>query len=352
MQSSDQSNFYQFICDFPKQIESSYHLLENLDFKRYKISYENIVIAGMGGSAIAGDLLQAYLKDDINLPIIVSRNYSIPTFVSSKTLFIACSYSGNTEETLQSYKKARQKKAKTIGIASGGTLNKLASRSKIPFIQIPGGYPPRQALGYMFFALIHLFENLGLIKTKEKEIKETIKMILDIRERNHPKTTHSHNFCNHVAQKLYKKIPVIYSASEYLNPIVTRWRNQLNENAKILSFSNVFPELNHNEIMGWEGPKDLLRDFSIIFLRDSSEHPRNQKRLDITKEILQRNRFQIFEVFSEGNSLLSRIISLIYIGDWVSYYLALLYDKDPYRIDSINFLKDALIQFDEGTKEK
>jgi glucose/mannose-6-phosphate isomerase len=352
MQTSDHSSFYQFICDFPKQIESSYHLLHNLDFKGYKISYENIVISGMGGSAIAGDLLQAFLKEDISLPIFINRNYSIPTYISSKTLFIACSYSGNTEETLQSYKRARQKKAKLIGIASGGTLKKLASRSKIPFVQIPDGYPPRQALGYMYFTLLHLFEILGIVKSKENQIKETIKVILEIRQRNHPKTTHSHNFCNHVAQKLFKKIPVIYSASEYLNPIATRWRNQLNENAKILSFSNVFPELNHNEIMGWEGPKDLLGNFSIIFLRDSSESTRNQKRLDITKEILQRHRFQIFEVFSEGKSLLSRMFSLIYIGDWVSYYLALLYDKDPYRIDSINFLKDALTQLEEGVKGK
>ncbi len=350
MHTSDRSDFYKFICDFPNQIKKSSTFLKEVNIKEFKPPFENIVINGMGGSAIAGDLLKAYLYDGLKVPLLVNRNYTFPDFVGPKTFFIACSYSGNTEETLHAYQLALKKKAQILAIASGGELEKKATKSSIPFIKIPGDYPPRQALGYLFFPILFLLNEMGIIKVKTKDINETVEVTKDLRERCHPKKTQSHNLSNQIAQKLYKKIPIIYSAANIFEPVVIRWRNQFNENSKVLSFSNVFPELNHNEIMGWEAPKEILSNLNIILLRDPSESPRNKRRLEITKDIFQNNHFPIIEVFGEGKSTLARIFSMIYIGDWVSYYLALLYDKDPYKIKSINLLKETLSQYKDYEK--
>jgi glucose/mannose-6-phosphate isomerase len=347
MHISDHSNFYKFICDFPNQINKSAILLKGLKLKSIGTQFDSIVLNGMGGSAIAGDLLAAYLKHDLTIPFFVNRNYNLPDFVGQNTLVIYCSYSGNTEETLFSFNTAIEKKAHLIAITSGGKLAKLTEQYKIPFIKIPGGYPPRQALGYMYFPLLHLLHRLGLVKIKQKDIDETIEVTKELRQRNHPDKDYSHHLSNHLAQQLYRKVPIIYCAADVLAPVVIRWRNQFNENSKVLAFSNILPELNHNEIMGWEAPREILRNFHIIFLRDPSEFPRNKKRLEITKEIFHGNHLPVAEIFGEGKSLLSRIFSLIYIGDWVSYYLALFYDKDPYKIESINYLKEKLSKYKE-----
>ena len=350
MHTSDQSNFYQFICNFPAQIEEAMALIKHLNLQSLKKNYQQVVITGMGGSAIAGELLKYFLQHEIKIPFLVNRDYGLPAFVGSKTLVIACSYSGNTEETLNATRVAIKSKATIIGMSSGGTMEQLAGENNFPWIKVPEGYPPRQALGYMFFPLLNLFQHMGFIDPKLDDVQETIKILQDLRERNNPKKTHSHNLCNHIAQKLYKKIPIIYTATHFLNPVVVRWRNQFNENSKVLAFSNVFPELNHNEIMGWEAPFEVLKNFNVVFLRDESEMPRNKKRLEITKEMFQKNNVPIFEVFGEGRSMLSRIFSLIYIGDWVSYYLALLYEKDPIKIDSIQMLKESLSRFNKDLK--
>ncbi len=347
MQSSDHSNFFQFICDFPNQVEEAPGLIKNLDLKSIGSDFTQVILTGMGGSAIAGDLLTHYLQDEFPIPFMVNRNYTLPNYIGPKTLVISCSYSGNTEETLNATKMALEKKASLIGLSSGGKLEALFTQNSLPLIKIPEGYPPRQALGYMFFPLLNLFQHLGFIKPKTADINETVHILKDLRERNNPKTTHNHNLCNHIAQKLYHKVPILYTATEFLYPVLVRWRNQFNENSKVLAFSNVFPELNHNEIMGWEAPPEVLENFNVVFLRDESELERNQKRLEITKDIFKKNHVPIFEVFGEGSSLLSRIFSIIYIGDWVSYYLALLYEKDPYKIDSIQYLKDSLSRFED-----
>jgi len=352
MRISDHSSFYQIISDFPGQIEKAPGLIKNLNLKSVKKNFDHLIFLGMGGSAIAGDFLKCYLHQEFPFPFLVNRNYSLPDFIGPKSLVIACSYSGDTEETITATKTAMEAEATIIGISSGGKLEKVMTEEQKPYLKIPGGYPPRQALGYMFFPLLNLFQHLGLIKPRQHDLAEVIKILKELGERNHPEKTHRHNFCNHMAQKLYKKIPVIYTASEFLYPVVVRWRNQFNENSKMLAFSNVIPELTHNEIMGWEAAPEFLKNFSVIFLRDESETTRNRKRLEITKKIFQKNNIAIFEVFGEGKSVLSQIFSLVYIGDWVSYYLALFYDKDPYKIESIQFLKESLSRFQERPKIK
>ncbi len=334
--------FARYIKQLPTQISQTASFVKEDQFVNFPSSFQNIVLTGMGGSAISGDLLEAYLAEDLKIPFLVNRNYTLPNFVGADSLILAVSYSGNTEETLSSTRLALGKKAPVVGIASGGELEKLAKEHSFPFIKIPSGYPPRQALGYIFFSLLHLLEKLEIIPSQEEPVSETIRILEQLCERNDPQKSQGNNLSNHIAQYLYKKVPILYTATDYLQPVLTRWRNQFNENSKVLAFSNVIPEMNHNEIMGWEAPKEVLSNFSVLFLRDSAETPRNKKRLEIVRDILHKNGYPIFEVFGEGKSKLAKIFSQIYIGDWVSFYLALLYGKDPEKIDSIQYLKNEL----------
>ena len=186
MQNSDKSKFFNFIRHLPKQIIEVPSFLENVSFKGLPNKYDNIILIGMGGSAIAGDLLIAYLRTELPLPFIINRNYTLPNFIGPRSLVIACSYSGNTEETLSAIQTAFARKASIVGIASNGKLAKLAKTNHFPFVQIPEGYPPRQALGYMFFAILYILQKLGIIEPKIDEIKETVNILEDLCERYEP----------------------------------------------------------------------------------------------------------------------------------------------------------------------
>jgi len=338
----DHSNFIRFIEEFPEQVKESDELVKKVDIPISRSDLQHLVISGMGGSAIAGDLLLAYVQDELNVPGVVNREYQLPAFVNEHSLVIAISYSGNTEETLSSVEQALHKNARVVGIASGGELENICKKNQLPFIKVPGGYPPRQALGFLFFSVLNVLEKIQLIEFKKADKKETLAVLGELRERLGPQSSFGHNLANHIAQTLYHTVPVIYTAVPYFYPIPVRWRNQFNENSKVMAFSNVFPELNHNEIMGWEGPRQVNQHFRVILLRDREESSQNKKRVEITKQILKNKKIPVLEVFSEGKSRLARMFSLIYTGDWASYYLAMINEKDPITIDSIDFLKKKL----------
>ena len=338
----DKSNFVSFLKEFPYQIKECQDLFLNFKPNLDVEGIQNVVLAGMGGSAISCDLLISYLSDELKYPAIVNRNYSIPSFTNSNTLFIAVSYSGDTEETLTAVNSALEKGARIIGISSGGKLEDFCKQRDYIHIKIPGGLPPRQALGYLFFPLLFLFERLNFITGKNEEVHETYYYLKEVVTRYNPQTSAGDNLANHIAQTLYHKIPVIYSASSSFSVMPVRWRNQFNENSKAMAFSNIFPELNHNEIMGWEGPEAVNRKLQVIILRDTEETSRNKQRVQITKRILKRKNIPIMEVFAEGHSRLTRLFSLIATGDWASYYLAMLNEVDPIKIGNIDLLKKEL----------
>jgi glucose/mannose-6-phosphate isomerase len=330
----DRSNFIAYLKDFPKQISKSQEIMKNFLFKVDNSTIRNIVLTGMGGSAISGDLFLAYIHDELKVPTFVNREYSIPEFVNE--------YSGDTEETLSATNQAIKRSARVIGISSGGAMEQLCLEEGIPHIKIPGDLPPRQALGYLFFPLLVLFEKLGFISSRRKEIAETRELLRELVDRYNPETSFGNNLANHIAQSIYHAIPVVYTGVPYLYPVPTRWRNQFNENSKSMAFSNVFPELNHNEIMGWEGFPEVNKHFRVILLRAPDENPRIKHRIAITKDILKQKKILFGEIFAEGNSRLAHLFSLISLGDWASYYWAMLNEKDPLIIETINFLKEKL----------
>jgi glucose/mannose-6-phosphate isomerase len=302
----------------------------------------NVVVTGLGGSAIGGDLIRMISQDRSVIPILVNRDYTLPAFVDEKTLVIASSYSGNTEETLASYQEALKRKAKVLVITTGGELKKRALADEVPVITIPHGLPPRAALGYSFFPLLVALEEQGIVPRKHFKIEETIKLLRETRDYLYPEVPETDNPAKLLAKKLHGKLPVIYGVSGVTEVIAVRWKGQLNENAKHPAFFNMFPELNHNEIMGYEGDKDLLSKMEIVILRSPDENDRIKKRIDITKSLIEDVVSGVTEIWPKGESALERMLYHIMFGDYVSAYLAILNQKDPTEIDFINALKDRL----------
>ncbi|MCM8797951.1 MAG: bifunctional phosphoglucose/phosphomannose isomerase [Candidatus Omnitrophica bacterium] len=338
----DNLNMLPLLQDFPAQCKDSYLLGEEIKIPPTYHLFKYVVFCGMGGSAIGGDIIRAAYLYRIKFPIFVIKNYSLPNFVDEETLFFVCSYSGNTEETISAYQEAKKRRAKIIVISSGGILRELAEKDASPFVKIPPGYPPRQALAYFVFTPLKILEKINILPNLEPEWQETISLLEKLRDKNFSPEVKKGNFAWELAQLLKNKFPVIYGQIDYLEAVCARWRAQLAENSKVLSSIHFFPEMNHNEIVGWRFPEAVLKKFFIIFLRDNQEQERIERRIEVTKEIFSRDGFKFKEVRAEGNFLLARIFSLIYLGDYVSYYLALLNRVDPTPVEPIVYLKNKL----------
>lgn len=336
----DRHNMLELVMSFPTQFHHARQIGSDftcaIDAKRIK----TIVFVGMGGSAIGGDLVISYLGDQLTRPATVIRNYALPSYVDSSTLVIISSYSGNTEESISGMEQAEKKKAQLLCITSGGEVATKARQRHLPVIAIPGGAPPRTALAYLSVPVILFLTKHGFAHDISTELDETELLLKQKAERYAPDSKDNPAFA--LAETLRGKIPILYSSADLLGVVGLRWKGQLSENAKVLAFQNVFPELNHNEIVGWEQLHHLFQHFQIIYLRDQADHPRNQKRMAITKKILEQVAPPIVELFTEGNSRLARLFSLIYLGDMVSFYLAILNGIDPTPIEKIQMLKDQL----------
>ncbi|ADL07608.1 bifunctional phosphoglucose/phosphomannose isomerase [Thermosediminibacter oceani] len=302
----------------------------------------NVVITGLGGSAIGGDLVKMLAGDKASLPIFVNRDYTLPSFVDEKTLVIASSYSGNTEETLAAYDEAMKKKARLVAITTGGELKKKAMADEIPVITIPSGLPPRAAIGYSFFPLLVLLEELGIIHNCAVQIPGAIELLRRVRDELAPEVPGDKNPAKALARKIHGKLPVIYGSQGVTDALAVRWKGQMNENGKHPAFYNVFPELNHNEIMGFEGDPRLLAEMEIVILRSPEENDRVKKRIEITSSLIRDKVSGINEVWPAGDTRLERIMYHVIYGDYVSAYLAVLNEKDPTEIDFINILKERM----------
>jgi glucose/mannose-6-phosphate isomerase len=340
----DPSGMRRLLEDFPQQCEEAIAIGRKAKVRFPRPS--RIVVTGLGGSAIGGDLLRSYLAGESAVPIFVNRSYELPAFVGKDTLVIANSYSGNTEETLSAYRDAKKRGAKVIVLSTGGQLAEQAKRNRDSWVVIPSGlpHPPRAALGYAFFPMLLLMMKNGIAKEHQGELKETVSLLSRLRNRYSLESPLSGNHAKRIARALHGKLAILYSASERFDAVTLRWRNQLNENAKTLAYSHLLPEMNHNEIVGWEALKPIMNKAYVLVLRDRGDHPRVQYRMEITKGLIAPNAEGFEEVWSEGASLLARIFSLIHLGDWSSYYLAMLNRVDPMPVKKIDFLKSKLAE--------
>ncbi|MEL7565981.1 MAG: bifunctional phosphoglucose/phosphomannose isomerase [Dehalobacterium sp.] len=307
-------------------------------------SFRNVVVTGLGGSAIGGDFLRVYAVNKCPIPIIVNRDYTLPLFVGEETLVLAVSYSGNTEETLSAYEEAKPKGAAVVALTSGGKLAQKAQEDGVPLILIPGGLQPRAATGYLFIPILLVLEKLGLVPDVNKELEDMISALENLNARADLHVEEEKNPAKQLAKLFRNKIPVIWGVAGTTETVAMRWKGQINENSKALAYFNIFPELNHNEIVGTEAPEKLLKEIELVFLRTQDDHPRVQKRFDITKEIIGERVGGITEIWGEGNSPLARMFSLTYLGDYTSAYLAILYGIDPSPVKLITLLKNKLAQ--------
>jgi len=339
----DQENMLELLLDFPQQCKEASNFINQIFIPSNYRDAQNIVITGMGGSAIGGDIAKSVLSEQSTVPIIVNRNYRIPEFVNEETLFIAVSYSGNTEETLSSFEEAQRVGAKNITITSNGKLEQFSSKAGFPCIKVPSGQPPRASLGYLFIPLLSLLSRLGFAPKLDlqSDIKESIELLSQMIENELKPEIENGNIAKDLAKSFYGKMPIIY-ASQELEAVAIRWKGQMCENAKNMAYCNVFPEMNHNEIEGWNYPAELFKQCCVVILRDKDYHPMVNARMDITSELLNEYPEEIHDVRSRGESMLARLFSLICIGDWTSFYLAMLNEIDPTPVERITELKNKL----------
>lgn len=301
-----------------------------------------IVAAGMGGSAIAADLLADLYFSQLKVPFKVCRNYRLPEFVGPETLLIILSYSGNTEETLAVLKDGEKRGARIWVISSGGKLREEAVKKNYPFFLIPGGYQPRAALPLLLGALQKALSRAGVIPETEKELSAAVALLQELRRENSWENPFRSNPAKQLAKKLLGRIPVIIGTSDLTGAVALRFKCQLNENSKQTALPAILPEMNHNEIVNLAALSRSANPFVLVVLRDEGESERMKKRLEITKSILSKTLGGVHEVHARGKRPLARLLSLIMFTDFVSVYLALEAGIDPTPVDAIERLKKEL----------
>jgi glucose/mannose-6-phosphate isomerase len=302
---------------------------------------DKVVILGMGGSAIGGDLVKSLVQSEMKIPLIVHRDYGLLAFVDEKTLLIGSSYSGNTEETLSGFELALKTRAKKLAMTTGGKLQKMAEGKNIPVFKIEYKSQPRAALGFSFIPTLGVLQKLGFIQDKSADVAETVTVLEGLSVKLDEKSPVKTNPAKQLAQRLYGRLPVVYGA-DITAEAAHRWKTQINENGKAWGFYEVFPELNHNATVGYPLPEEIASKVRIILLRSPTFNRRIKLRYDVTVELLKQAGVAYEFVDSEGQSALARMVSLVSIGDWVSYYLAILYGVDPSPVKVISYLKDRL----------
>lgn len=330
-----------FLYELPEQFAKSLDM--KFEFASvYRKPYQNMVISGLGGSAIGGDIIRTLAAGRAQLPVVVNRDYNLPYFVNENTLFAAVSYSGNTEETLSAYQQAREKGAVIVCLTSGGKLAQWAANDGYAVIKVPGDLVPRAATGYLLAPLALFLEEIGLLNNVRLEIEETIQVLKWQRKMLNPQVGQPDNQARRLAEHLRGAIPVIWGSSGLTEAAALRWKAQINENAKSPAYYSLFPELNHNEIVGFEVPPELLSHLVIVMLRDQGDSQQIQKRMAITRQIIEKRVQEVLEVSSQGQSFLARFYSLVYLGDYTSVYLAHEYGINPTPVEVIDYLKAEL----------
>ena len=335
----DPQGMFDAVRDFHRQIADGRAQATGLAVDFSVDDATQVVVLGMGGSAIGGDLLRALAAPVAPVPVQVVRGYTLPASVDQRAIVIASSYSGNTEETLSALDEAVARRCRVICIASGGAVERIAHERGFPFVKVTGGLQPRAALGYSLTALLAVADAIGLLHVPDAAWEEALGLL---REQSAQYANLDENEARRLAESLRGRFPLIYTGNGLLEPVGVRWRGQLQENAKVLAASNVFPELNHNEIMGWDQPSDLFERLAVVVLHDRDDHARVQRRMAVTRELLEAKPALWHEVEAEGEYPLTRMLSTIHFGDWVSLYLALLRDVDPTPVNLIEDLKRTL----------
>jgi glucose/mannose-6-phosphate isomerase len=326
-------SMFHLIKDFPAQITEALEIGNATALKGpVNKTFQNILVAGMGGSGIGGNILSELLRPELGLPIIVNKGYALPACVNELTLVILCSYSGNTEETLQCAADALAKGIRPVCITSGGKLEAIAQANGLDIIKIPGGHPPRACLAYSTVQLFYVLKGYGLISGYfEHAFKQTAVFLTAHQPQLMAET-------EKLAAQLAGKVIIAYAEDKYESTVL-RLKQQINENGKMHCWHNVLPELNHNELVGWRKP---IGNIATIIFRADDENKRNAYRIEFTKKVIESVSTDCHEVIAQGETPWQKRFYLIHWGDWLSYYLCLAQGFDPFEIDVLNNLKNHM----------
>lgn len=324
-----------FVSAFTKQLQEAIEIGKSTQLSPTNKAIQNIVISGLGGSGIGGKIVAQLTEKQLSVPVVINNNYALPNFANENTLVIISSYSGNTEETVSALKEAINKGCEIACITSGGEIEALAKENNINVIIVPGGNPPRAMLTYSLVQQFFILNNYGLINNSFlTEIENSIQLLNNNEEA-------IKNEAKEAAEKINGKILAIYADSGY-EGVTVRFKQQINENSKVLCWNHVIPEMNHNELVGWAGGSN---EYAAIFLRNNNDFERNQVRMEVSKDIISKHTNTVIEIYSKGTSKIERTLYLILLTDWVSVFLADLRGVDSIEVDVITGLKNKLSSF-------
>jgi glucose/mannose-6-phosphate isomerase len=331
----------QRIREMPELCQRAWQMAMNFNLPQDYSRVNKVVVLGMGGSAIGGDLVSNLVASEAKLPILVHRDYDLPAFIDGQTLVIASSYSGMTEETLFSFEQALETESKKLVITTGGRLKTMAEERNIPVFSFDYKAQPRAALPFSFLPILGFLQKLGFISDKSADMSEMVPVLQELSQKINEGVLVSHNPAKQLANRLYGHLAVIYGAG-ILSEVAHRWKTQLNENSKAWAFYEVFPELNHNAVVGYQFPPELASKIVVVLLRSTLLPQRIQLRYQVTCRLLDQARVDYQFVDGDGTNPLSQVMSLVLFGDYVSYYLAILYNIDPTPVKAIDYLKEQL----------
>jgi len=324
----------ELIAGFTSHLKEAMEVGKKADFTNTDNSLLNVLVCGLGGSGIGGTIISQLVSEQCALPITINKDYKIPSFVNQDTLVICCSYSGNTEETLEMYQQAYNKGAEIAIITSGGKFGDLAKENNHNMIQIKGGFPPRAAFGLSFPQLFYVLHQYGLISDDFSGQIESAITLIDAEEDSIQAEAKG------LAKKLHGTFPIIYTEAP-MEGVAVRFRQQIAENSKMLASHHVIPEMNHNELVGWRTKNE---DLAAVFFRSKDEYYRNTARIEKTKEVAGKYTSNVNEIYAKGEGKIQQALYLIHLGDWITYDLAVLKDIDSVEVDVIEGLKGVLAE--------
>jgi glucose/mannose-6-phosphate isomerase len=324
----------EYIEEFPQYITEGLHIGAEYTFKNKPTAVKNVVLTGQGGSGIGSEIVANFIDKDIRIPVVTCKDYFLPGFVDEHTLVIACSYSGNTEETLYTLEEAFKRNATVVCITSGGGVKAVAEQRGLDLLTIPSGMPPRACIGYSFIQVLFVLKYFGLIG--DQFISE-LSGASTFLSGEHAAIK---NLAGNIVDQIGDRMPVIY-VDQRIAGIATRWRQQFNENSKILGWERVIPEMNHNELVGW---RDQNEQLAVLFLHSGDEFGRVAKRFEINKGIIAQCTSVVIDIHAKGNTYFEKALYLILLGDWISWYLSEHRHVDAVEVKVIDYLKKSLCE--------
>lgn len=344
---TDSLRFLDAVEGLPEQLAAAHEAAGSVDPARFPSAagLTNIVVCGMGGSGISGDVLASSQNAELELPVTVLKQIRIPRFVGPNSLVFAMSYSGDTEETVAMAKGAFAAGARVVCVSKGGALAALAAEHGALHLPCPDGYLPRAALGTLVAPIFVTLFRMGLLPSAHASLVGAQQQLAARRDQCRPSVEGERNPARELARRIGRTIPLVYGGGALGQVAAYRWKCDVNENAKAPAYSHAYPELDHNEICAWGQHGDVTRQLiSLVELRHGYEHEQLGRRFDYTREIIEEAVHQVLEVQAAGEGRLAQLLDLMYVGDWVSCYLALDNDVDPGPIEAIFRLKDRMAQ--------